>query len=377
MFTWKNHYLILVTFLLASAQPVLAEVQYDTLAGPLPSLIKTKDNGSIQPVSEKDQYDTSAEPLPSLTKTKDNDSTQPVSEKDQYDTSAEPLPSLIKIKDTVSIQPVSGKFKYDTLAGPLPALIKSRNNPYIVITDIEVPANKVVTIEPGVIILFQNFTGLHVRGKLIANGTKKAPVVFTSEFDKTYNPSTTFIANPFDWNGIYIHSDGFGTYLEHCIISYTVYGLMSETKYIRLDPVTFEENGKSDLQIEKEIKKDVIPKTPYHYVLSTKDVTKEGVDIKIIKDPLAPKRNFFRYSGVVLGLGGVVAGIAHAVQYAETKDIWVEFNQKQPSTNTKFNQSSVDYENARDNYIEKKRFVITDFVIAAIGIFGFTWSFTF
>ena len=276
-----------------------------------------------------------------------------------------------------SAQSLLAEVQYDTLAGPLPALIKNKKKPYLVITDIEVPSNKVVTIEPGVIILFQNFTGLHVRGKLIANGTVNSPIIFTSEFDKTHNPSTTFIANPFDWNGIYIHSDGFGSYLEHCIVSFTVYGLVSETKYIRLDPVTFKENGKSDLQIEKEIKKDVIPKTPYHYVLSTKDVTEDGVDVKIIKDTLAPKRNFFRYSGLVLGLGGVIAGIAHTAQYNEAKEIWVEFNQKQPSSNTKFENSSLDYEDARSYYTEKKIFVITDFAIAAIGLIGFTWSFTF
>ncbi len=266
---------------------------------------------------------------------------------------------------------------YDTLAGPLPSIIKGHGRKYIVITDIEVPVDKVVTIESGAIILFQNFTGLHVRGKLIVNGTEKSPVIFTSEFDKTYNPSTDFIANPFDWNGIYIHSDGFGSYFEHCIISYTVYGLVSETKYIRLDPVIFLENGKSNLTIEKEIKKDVVADSPYQYVLSTKDITEEGLDVKILKDPLAPKRNFFRYSGLVLGLGGIVAGIAHGSQYTEAKDVWVAFNSKHPSDDIKFNKSSDDYENARSNYIEKKVFVIVDFTMAAIGLTGFTWSFTF
>ena len=119
---------------------------------------------------------------------------------------------------------VSGAF--DTLGGPLPKILKAQAKPYYVIADIEVPANRVVTIEPGVVILFKNFTGLHVSGKLIAEGTKNQPIIFTSENDKKYNPSSVLMPNPYDWNGIYIHDGAFGSILTHCTISYTVYGII-------------------------------------------------------------------------------------------------------------------------------------------------------
>lgn len=267
--------------------------------------------------------------------------------------------------------------KYDTLAGPLPALVKNEGLPYMVITDIEVLPDKTVTIEPGVILLFQNFTGLHVRGKLIVKGTALKPVVFTSEFDKQYNPSTQYIANPFDWNGVFIHSDGFGTYIENCIISYTVYGLVSETKFIRLDPITFKENGKSNLVIEKSEKIDVIANTPYYYVLTTKDASVDGVDVVIIKDPQAPKRNFFRYAGVVVGLGGIISGIAHGIQYKPAKAEWEEFNLTNPTDEIKFNKTSKDYLVARDNFRQKRAFLVIDITAAVLGTAAFTWSFTF
>ncbi len=277
----------------------------------------------------------------------------------------------------LSFQPLQAEVRYDTLAGPLPPILIAKETPYLVINDVEVLDDQIVTIEAGAVILFQNFTGLHVRGKLIARGTEQSPVIFTSEYDKEYNPSTTFIANPFDWNGIYIHSDGFGTYMENCRISYSVYGIVSETKFVRLDPVTFKENGKSDFVIEKEHKRDIIANTPYHYVLSTKDAKVDGVDVKILKDPMAPRRNIFRYSGLVLGLGGIISGIAHATQYKTAKEEWVIFNQKNPSDDTKYTKTSEDYRQAQDNYNQKRGFLIFDFTIAVLGTAGFSWSFTF
>ena len=78
---------------------------------------------------------------------------------------------------------------FDTLSGTLPSLVKAKKNPYIVTNNIEVPFNKTITIEPGTIFLFKNFAGLHIRGRLIALGTENKPIVFSSEFDKKYNPN--------------------------------------------------------------------------------------------------------------------------------------------------------------------------------------------
>ena len=42
---------------------------------------------------------------------------------------------------------------FDTIAGPLPAVVKAKKNPYLVVSDIEVPAGKTVSVEKGTIFL--------------------------------------------------------------------------------------------------------------------------------------------------------------------------------------------------------------------------------
>src|SRR5665647_3097029 len=64
------------------------------------------------------------------------------------------------------------------LAGDLPKTVTADKSPYLVVADLFVPTGKTVVIEPGTVFLFKNFTGLHVRGTLIAKGTSIRPVVF-------------------------------------------------------------------------------------------------------------------------------------------------------------------------------------------------------
>jgi hypothetical protein len=65
----------------------------------------------------------------------------------------------------ISTSNVSGTF---TLAG----------SPYLIQTSINVPANQVLTIEPGVVLKFIPETNFSVYGQLIANGTSVQPIIF-------------------------------------------------------------------------------------------------------------------------------------------------------------------------------------------------------
>ena len=140
------------------------------------------------------------------------------------------------------------------LGGDLPKIVTVDKSPYIVVADLYVPTGKTVVIEAGTVLLFKNFTGLHVRGILIAKGTALAPVVFSSENDQNYNKLSNLNPTPFDWNGIYIHNDGIGTDLENVKISYSVKGIFSETKFIRIGNGMFSDNGRSNCTIETEEK---------------------------------------------------------------------------------------------------------------------------
>ena len=150
---------------------------------------------------------------------------------------------------------------FNEIAGPLPDTIKTRKFPYLVVGDIEVPRNKTVTVEKGVVFLFKAFTGVQVLGKLDVRGTADAPVIFTSENDLIEGASTSLHPVAYDWNGVYIHACSEGSRMAFCSVKYSVYGIVSETKFVGLSGVTFTLNGKSDVVIDG--KKQAISDKPF------------------------------------------------------------------------------------------------------------------
>jgi hypothetical protein len=266
---------------------------------------------------------------------------------------------------------------FEAISGPLPKMLKAKDKPYLVISDIEVPLNRTVTIEPGVVILFKNFTGLHVQGKLLAEGTKGKPIIFTSEFDKTYNPSSTLLPNPYDWNGIYIHDDAFGTIMANSTVAYTVYGIISDTKFIRLDDITFLYNGKTNLKIED--REHTVGLKPYNYNLSINDATVDGIQVNLLKDPMAPKRNTLRYTGLGLIIGGIGLGIYSAIKLSDSWAEWDNINDPiyvQGHPELLVNNSSY-YNEVESNKNRDVALTSLGLGIGILGIAGFTWSFTF
>jgi hypothetical protein len=88
------------------------------------------------------------------------------------------------------------------------------DSPYIVIGDIIVHSQAMLTIEPGVEILFGGKFSLTVKGKLVAKGTQKHPIKFSSNKNEPV---------PGDWTGIIFEKSRPST-LEYCLIQYAVNG---------------------------------------------------------------------------------------------------------------------------------------------------------
>jgi hypothetical protein len=268
---------------------------------------------------------------------------------------------------------------FDSIAGPLPKLVKNNGRPYLVVADIEVPADRMVVVEPGVVFLFRPFTGVHVQGRLEVRGTRAEPVVFTSENDQTYHKSTSLVANPYDWNGVYLHADALGSSFEHVKVCYSVYGLMSETRFIRVEPGEFYENGKSNLIVEGAEK--VTTAQPFSYVLSTKDAMVDGVPIKILKDPAAPRRNTFRFAGLGLFVAGCAAGVVEAIVASRASEELSVLSNANTDTPEGFdnlrNGSSDQWEDADSRRTWNTVGSVAGFVVGAVGGAGFAWSFTF
>lgn len=265
----------------------------------------------------------------------------------------------------------------DTLGGNLPRIIEPRTGPYLVTSDIYVPSGKSVVIKPGTIILFKNFTELHVEGRLCAEGTSDHPIIFTSEFDQTYNPASTLRANPYDWNGVFIHENGLGSSFAHCTIQYTVYGINALTRYIKIDAVHFKDNGRADLTIEG--KRHTVSTTPYSYSLTINDAKKDGVPVAILMDPKAKKRNALRYGGLSLTAFGITMGawslvlLDHDQAYLDSISTIVVNDENSPLV-AKWKK---EWPKARDVRNRDIWMASVSFLCAVIGSTGVVWSFRF
>ena len=156
------------------------------------------------------------------------------------------------------------------LSGSLPEYLTSDKR-YLVVADIYVPPGSSVTIDAGVVLLFGSFTGLHVQGTLYVKGEPEKPVVFTTENDSRWNPSSTIDAAPYDWNGIDVYETAIGTNFTRCIIQYSVYGLRSQTEYFKINSSIFRNNGKADLTINGE-KKEIASNSAFSYGLPSETV---------------------------------------------------------------------------------------------------------
>ncbi len=265
-------------------------------------------------------------------------------------------------------KPVQANF--EELVGDLPRTILAQKGPYLVTSDIYVPAGRTVTIEAGTVFLFKNFTGLHVQGTLMANGTADHPVVFTSENDKRFNTTTTLIANPYDWNGIFIHEDAIGTDLQHIDVDFSVYGINSLTKFIRITDAVFTENGRANLTIEGQ--PQPVTAAPFSFSLSVENESINGVPVKILRDPEAPKRTVLRYAGLSVFVSGIVAGAVFTTQChtAQQRMDNVAGNHYNVNGTSDFNSAQAD---RNRNAV----LLAAGYFVGLIGACGFTYSFYF
>ncbi len=259
---------------------------------------------------------------------------------------------------------------FQTLVGDLPKTVVAEKGPYLVTSDIFVPAGKVVTIEPGTVFLFKNFTGLHVQGTLLAKGVKSKPIVFSSENDKRFNPESTLLPNPYDWNGIFIHDDAIGTDLQHIEVDYSVYGINSLTKFIRIVEGMFKQNGRASLTIEGQAQN--VTDAPLTYSLSVKNASVDGVPAKILRDPEAPKRNAIRYGGAGLLVAGAVAGAVFTVQWeASKRNYW------DVSSHLNNDDGSEEVKEAQKSWNGNVALMTISYLAGLAGGCGFAYSFSF
>jgi len=113
---------------------------------------------------------------------------------------------------------------------------------YTVSGNAVVPPKKTLSFEAGSILRYENFSGITVRGALVCKGTPSRPVIFTSIND---NLNSGTGPEPFDWNGIKAAPEARGVTLEHCVVTYSTFGINieSDATPVTLVNVSFHHNG--------------------------------------------------------------------------------------------------------------------------------------
>jgi len=99
------------------------------------------------------------------------------------------------------------------------------NSPYVVTGNLKLNNGVTLTIEPGVIVKFQNGTHFEIDGKLLADGTNTEKIIFTSYSDDSYGGDTNgdgpSSGSPGQWGGINFDENSDDTSrISHAVIRY-------------------------------------------------------------------------------------------------------------------------------------------------------------
>jgi Secretion system C-terminal sorting domain/PKD domain len=119
---------------------------------------------------------------------------------------------------------------------------KKINSPYIVTGNILVDSAVTLTIQPGVIVKFNNGLSIFVKGELIARGTASDSIVFTSNtlnsagaWGYIYFSSTSV---PAKYLGNFFGNYVSGSILEYCVIQYAGGANVANNGALRFDNAT-------------------------------------------------------------------------------------------------------------------------------------------
>ena len=258
-------------------------------------------------------------------------------------------------------------------------------SPYLVVSDIVVPSGTECWIEKGVVFLFRPFTGLIVDGRLLVNGTPDQPVTFTSANNFLYNMNSMQPPQAFDWNGIIIASESYGSILRHITLSYSVYGIAAKTPNISIEKGLFFDNGQFHVTIKDKMQ-NVKNNVPFTY----QSKLMETIRYSNTSSPSKPSRNntstggirkrpVFRYSLLGAGVLATAAGVGGAVMaFENTKNIEAMGPDKiNPATDTYYRSSDKAIKDEKKLLDRNTAGSIAGFIIGILGVSGFTLTFFF
>jgi len=205
-------------------------------------------------------------------------------------------------------------------------------NPWIVTENIIVEKDKTVRIEAGCVFLFKQFTGMDVHGKLIVDGSKGSPVVFTSFNDNKFNLSAEMLPNPFDWNGIVINTEAKKIRFSYITLSFSVFGIKSQKNDIFIENSTFRQNGQFHFTVLGEIQ-PVLDGYVFNYGKKSDEKQERAV-------------RSLRIASITTGGAGLIFGVATGIFCNEYCKAWHD---------AEYSKKSTEIENANDREEESLR----------------------
>ncbi len=299
-----------------------------------------------------------------------------------------------------SQQTVSGTIDSQTFTGS--------DSIYIVEKQLTIPEGVVCSLDAAKVILFKPFTGITVEGTLIANGTSKQPIVFTSIYDTCYNPDSRQPPESFDWNGIAISAQSGGNHFRHSHLSYSVHGIQSQTEDLKISDCLFSHNGLYHFTIKNRLF-EIREGAPFSYPEFTSvksdtgggDLTSAGDSLSLIvsspsdslstgssipdltskKNAVTPiwKKPSFRFGALGAGILGCIGGaVLHSMALEDEHDIQkMKPTEINPETGKYYTRKDDAVKNAHDSYERNRTTSIASLVIGGMGLSVFAITFTF
>jgi hypothetical protein len=226
----------------------------------------------------------------------------------------------------------SSVYSQTTISGDVGGMaFNPSGNPWIVTENIIIEKEKSVLIKAGCVFLFKQFTGIEVHGKLVVEGSKESQVIFTSFNDSKYNQSADVLPNPFDWNGIVIHSNAKEARFSFTTITFSVFGIKSNSNDVFIDNSTFLKNGQFNFTLFGDIQ-SVLEDSPFSY-----SGKKQGRQIQPLK-----------VATIATGSVGVICGIVSGILWSDYGRAWhdAEYIKNSSEIANANNQEKIELKNA-------------------------------
>jgi hypothetical protein len=260
--------------------------------------------------------------------------------------------------------------------------LDASGNPYIVDKDISVPAGKQLTLKEGCVFLFNGFTGLSVLGDVSVEGSSDRPVIFTSINDGDFNPKSTQLPNPFDWNGIIVTRESGSVHMQNFQLRYSVYGIKSQNTMMTIQNGVFRQNGQFHFTMDDKIQY-VQDNIPYSYNIGSSGEKPAAGEVpakakKTNKSAPSNTRNIIRYSSLGVGVIGLVLGTVYAVQANKVNNRMTEISNIINNDHSQLGKYSSEYQTDYNTTLPNDKLLTGIFFgIGGVGVAGFVLTFVF